>query len=104
MCIAIPRVNGAPGVPAETISLGRGASALRRHAGHVDELPVVAVQVLEAMAVHEAVVLSLARDVAAGGPGLGDQGVDLLAALAAQADPARRRGLGIRKGLGGEGP
>ncbi|MCY1368646.1 hypothetical protein D9M69_556420 [compost metagenome] len=45
----------------------------------------MAVQVLEAVAVHEAVVLRLARRRAAGGHRLGDQLVDLGAALARQA-------------------
>ncbi|MNV47265.1 hypothetical protein D3C71_1391260 [compost metagenome] len=52
----------------------------------MDQFPNVAVQVFEAVRVHEAVVLRLARYGAAGSACAGDQVVDFGAAFARQAD------------------
>jgi hypothetical protein len=60
---------------------------LARQAAHVIQLPSMAVQVLEPMSVHEAVVFRLAGRGGAGGQGLGHQAINFLAALASQANP-----------------
>jgi hypothetical protein len=59
----------------------------------------VAIDVLETLVIHEAVVLRRMRRAAAGGDGLGDDGVDLFPALAAQADDELIGFLCIRDGL-----
>src|SRR4051812_25985059 len=65
---------------------GSGGSGLLDHAGvHPHQFPGVAVGILEAVAVHEAVVLLFGQGGAAGGDGLLDEVIDVGAALARQA-------------------
>ena len=69
---------------------------------HVDEFPDVTVQILEAVLVHEAVVLGLSMGRSAGGDGLANRVVDVIAALTGQTYQNFCAFRGIANCLGGE--
>src|SRR6186713_210238 len=75
----------------------------RRRAGHVDEFPCVAVEILIAMRVHEAVVLRFARHLRATGARVRYELIHLLAAAAGHAGQHFSGFAGVRDALVSEG-
>src|SRR5215469_5343976 len=67
---------------------------------HVEHLPNMAVEVLKAVSVHEAVVLGFGINLAAGGDRLRDQVVHLASVFTGQRDQHLRALRGIREALG----
>src|SRR5215470_16087305 len=81
----------------------RRTSSLRCLRIHPEDFPMMAVKVVEAPAVHEAVVLWLHRMPPAGGDGLVHQFVHLRSALAGEAEEALGVLAGVAQLVRGEG-
>src|SRR5687768_18448504 len=73
------------------ISVSPVCSALEGAGIHPEHFPVVPIEIVEAPHIHEAVILRIGRERAAGGERLVDERVDLIAAV--DADREERVGL-----------
>jgi len=88
------------GIPKGAHDISIPASRLRR--GQVKESPPMAVEVDEAVRVHESKILRLVVGRTARGEGLGDESIDLLPALAGEVDQNFHCLARIADGLGRE--